>query len=87
MNCCKLRVAHAKAVGAGAVLEQPLVHELVEQRIAHLGVVEHRRIEVPAERLAHPLLLLAQHIVEFRLRDLVARDGRHRLRRLSPRRK
>ena len=61
----QLRIADAETVRARALLEQPLIHELVEQRIAHLGRLEHRRIEVAAERLAHPLLLLAQHVVEF----------------------
>src|SRR6185312_8271240 len=37
-------------------------------------------VEVGAQRLAHPLLLIAQQIVEFLLRDLVAADGCHRLR-------
>jgi len=56
-----------------------LIDELGEQRVAHFRRFEHRGIVIGAERLAHPLLLLAQKVVEFLLLDLVAADGRDRL--------
>ena len=76
----ELRVADAKATDPRLVLEEALVDELVHERVTHFGVVEHRRVVAPAELLAHPVLLLAHHLVELLLRDLAGADCRDRRR-------
>ena len=62
----QLRVGDAEFLGARLVRQQPLVDEPVEEREAHFGDVEHRRVEVAAHLPAHLVALLAQRIGEFR---------------------
>ena len=76
----ELRVGDAEALVARLAGEQPLVDEHLEQREAHLGIVEHRGIEVAAHLPAHLVALLAQRVREFLLRDLVAADRGHGVR-------
>ena len=58
----------------GQLGEESLIDQLFEDVEAELGVVEHRRVEALAQHRAHPLLLLAQRVVELGPRDLVAAD-------------
>jgi hypothetical protein len=48
---------------------------LLQHRVTNLGIVEHRDVEIAAELLPHPILLLGDRFVELRLCDLLARDS------------
>ena len=71
----ELRVGDAEPAGAGAVFQQALVDELIDERVARFRCIEDRRIVVASERLAHPILLVAHHLVEVGLSHLVVADG------------
>ena len=73
----ELVVGHAELAPPRLFLQEFLADQSVEERISHLGIIEHCGIEIPAERLAHALLLLAQRIVEFGLTDRRTRDPGH----------
>ena len=70
-------VGHPVSLFAYLLLQEPLRDELLDQREADLGTLEHRRVERAALRRAHPVPLLAQQLVEFRAADLGATDARH----------
>jgi hypothetical protein len=57
--------------------DDALVDQRIKQRLAHVGRIEHRRIESGAESLAQPLLLLAHRLGEFLLGDRNSADHRN----------
>ena len=71
----QLRIGNAQIAAANLLVEHPLPDQLLEHRIANLRIVEHRRIEILASRLAHPILLIANGVREFHLADRVASDA------------
>ena len=73
----QLIVSHTKTAFSGLFVEQPLADELLEQRVANFGILEDHGVVVFTELLAHAVLLLAQRVVEFGLRNLVAADVRN----------
>ena len=65
----ELGIGHAEAVVPRLFLQQALIDQLLQNGVAHLGIVEHGRIEVGSDRLPHALLLLAHRLGELLLRD------------------
>ena len=76
MHLRDLRVRNAQPVAPRVLLQQALVDELLENRVAHLRVVEHCRIEIAPELLPHAVLLLADRLGEFLLRYRLPGYGR-----------
>ena len=63
MNCCSCASETRNCSSPRLARQQALVDELLEDREAHLGVVEHRRVEVAAHHLPRMRsLLLAQRL-------------------------
>ncbi len=70
-----LLVRHREMQVGPLLLDQPVADHVLQDAVAHLGIVEERRVHRPLRPAQH-LLLVAQRIRELGLRDAAAVEAR-----------